>query len=417
MVNVVLKDTSNRILRTFLVKDEGVHELIMNNESRRIEFLKSTAQYDKDGIDYSLIEKLQVKALKTKDFKISSTLSLGLQTSDMKTLLDTDMAQEDDKKTLTLAYKYSAAGHAAVIALVLIAGFIMSYFSKPEDKPMEVVVLPPQIEQKLPEVKKEVVKMKVVEKIQPKAQIQPKTITKILPKPKVRVAQVTQGMKQSKNAEIGTLKTLEKIGGIGTSTDAKNKGTGYGKNSGAFGSGNSFGGGLGSGVGGGMKDGLTGKGLVGGLSGNGSRSYGAHGYGEGKFGGGRVGRGGGSLGSKVGNIMVPAFEDGEIAGGLTREQVESVVRRNSGQLLFCYEKALQSQRDLRGRVSTSWVVGPAGQVTTAKVVSTSLRNKQVENCVIASIKGWKFPRPVGGVHVDVSYPFDFGRLNLMAKEN
>jgi TonB family protein len=417
MVNVVLKDGSNRILRTFLTQDEGVHELIMNKESRRIELVKSTAQYEKDGIEFSLIEKLQVKSLKSKDFVISSNLSLGLQTSDMKTLLDSDMAQEDDKKTLTLAYKYSSAGHAAVIGTILLVGFIMqTFFSKPEEKVMEVVVLP-KMEQKQ-EAKKEVVKVKVAETIKAvKPQVRPKTITKILPKPKVRTATITQGMKQAKNAEIGTLRTLEKIGGIGTTTDAKNKGTGYGKNSGAFGSGNSFGGGLGSGVGGGMKDGLTGKGLVGGLSGNGSRSFGAHGYGEGKFGGGRIGRGGGSLGSKVGNIMVPAFEDSEINGGLTREQVEAVVRRNSGQLLFCYEKALQSQRDLRGRVTTQWVVGPNGGVTTAKVASTSLNNKQVENCVIASIKGWKFPKPVGGVHVDVSYPFDFGRLNLMAKEN
>lgn len=418
MVNLVLKDGSNRILRTFLVQDENQHVVLMNNDSRRIELVKSTEQYEKDGVDFSVIEKLTVKSLRAKDFSISSNLSLGVAHSELKPVLASDMAQEEDQKTLTLAYKYSTGAHAAVIALILLTGWIMqTFFMKPEDKPLEIVVLP-KMEEKLVEVKKEKQVVKVAEtKQQLKPQVKPRTQTKILPKPKVRTAQITQGMKQSKNAEIGTLRTLEKIGGIGTSTDAKNKGTGYGKNSGAFGSGNSFGGGLGSGVGGGMKDGLSGKGLVGGLSGNGSRSFGAHGYGEGKFGGGRVGRGGGSLGRKVGDIMVPAFEDSEIVGGLTREQVEAVVRRNSGQLLFCYEKALQSQPHLRGRVTSQWEIGPAGTVTKAKVASSSLNNRQVENCVIASIKGWKFPRPVGGVHVDVSYPFDFGRLNLMAKEN
>lgn len=418
MVNLVLKDGSNRILRSFLVQDENQHSLIMNNDLRRLELVKDTAQLEIDGVDFSLIEKIQVKALRTKDYTISSNLSLGVMTPDLKTFLASDIPQEDDKKTLTLAYKYSSGAHAAIIAIILLTGWIMqTFFTKPEDKPLEIVVLP-KMEEKLVEIKKEKQVVRVAETTkQLKPQVKPRTQTKILPKPKVRVAQVTQGMKQAKNAEIGTLRTLEKIGGIGTSTDAKNKGTGYGKNSGAFGSGKSFGGGLGSGVGGGLKDGLAGKGLVGGLSGSGSQSYGAHGYGEGKFGGGRVGRGGGSLGRKVGDIMVPAFEDSEIVGGLTREQVEAVVRRNSGQLLFCYEKALQSQPHLRGRVTSQWEIGPAGTVTKAKVASSSLNNRQVENCVIASIKGWKFPRPVGGVHVDVSYPFDFGRLNLMAKEN
>lgn len=414
MVNVVLKDNSNRILRTFLVQDEGVHELIMNKDLHRIELLKNTAQYEKDGVEFSLIEKVQIKTLKSKDLAISSTLSLGLMSSDLKPMLDSDLTKEDDK-TLTTAYKYSAGGHAAAIVLILLTGWILqTYFTKVEEKPMEVVILP---KEELPQAPKEKQTVKVAEQIKKlKPQVQPRAVTKIIPK-KIQTAKVTQGLKKSKVSEIGTLRTLEKIGGIGTSTDAKNKGTGYGKNSGAFGSGKSFGGGLGSGVGGGLKDGLSGKGLVGGLSGSGSKSFGAHGYGEGKFGGGRIGRGGGSLGQKVGDIMVPAFEDAEIVGGLTREQIEAVVRRNSGQLLYCYEKALQSQPQLRGRVTTQWVVGPAGSVKSAKVSSTSLNNRTVENCVVASIKGWKFPRPVGGVHVDVTYPFDFGRLNLMAKEN
>ena len=222
------------------------------------------------------------------------------------------------------------------------------------------------------------------------------------------------GLNKGPNPELGALKTLSRIGGLGNETSGP-KGMGLGGKSGAFGSGSSFGGGVGRGSLGGVRNALGGKGIVAGFSGDGSKGFGASGYGNGSFGGGAKGRGGGSIGSKVGGLIVPSFDDSEVEGGLAREQVEAVVRKNSGQLLYCYEKALQSNPGLRGRLTSKWVIGGNGAVKSIQVVSSSLRNRSVEGCVMNAIRGWRFPKPIGGVNVDVAYPFDFGRLQLASQ--
>jgi outer membrane biosynthesis protein TonB len=430
VMNLVLKDNLDQIVRSFRVQNSETLNVVLLNEQKRISIEGDLKQLTMDDVDFTLLQSVSASSLKTKDLKINANLSLAILDSNHQSVPALEMKPEDDR-SVVLAYKWSAMAHASVLGGLFLLGFIYTHYFAPE-KPtpvMEVIVLPKLEEKILPPppkpihetpkkiVKVAVAKTPVVKKIQPKVvkPLEPK-VQKIV---KVVKPTISQGIKQSQHTEIGTLKTLAKLGGIGADTQAKNKGTGSGSSlNGAFGSGkNGSGGGLGSGLTGGLRDGLMGKGLVGGLSGAGSQSYGAHGYGQGKFGGGRTGHGGASLGQRVGDIVVPAFNDSEIVGGLTREQVEAVVRRNQGQLLFCYEKALQSSPKLRGRITSQWVVGPAGSVTSAKVASTTLNNSEVESCVTRSIKGWKFPRPVGGVHVDVSYPFDFGRLNLMAKED
>jgi hypothetical protein len=45
------------------------------------------------------------------------------------------------------------------------------------------------------------------------------------------------------------------------------------------------------------------------------------------------------------------------------------------------------------------------------VRSTTMNNQPVENCIMARIKTWAFPKPKGGGQVLVSYPFLFKSLN------
>ena len=58
-------------------------------------------------------------------------------------------------------------------------------------------------------------------------------------------------------------------------------------------------------------------------------------------------------------------------------------------------------------ISMMWVVSPQGTVTKAVVESSTMNNKNVEQCVANSIKFWRFPAPKGGGAVMVKYPFDF----------
>jgi TonB family protein len=93
------------------------------------------------------------------------------------------------------------------------------------------------------------------------------------------------------------------------------------------------------------------------------------------------------------------------------EQVEEVILRNMGQITYCYEKGLQIEPDLKGRVAVNFVIGSSGQVSTARVQHSSVDSSKLEGCIVGRLKGFKFPRPVAGVNVQVQYPFSFRRVS------
>ena len=53
-----------------------------------------------------------------------------------------------------------------------------------------------------------------------------------------------------------------------------------------------------------------------------------------------------------------------------------------------------------------FTIGTDGRVTKANIVSSSLADEQVKQCILRRIKRWKFPKPDEGT-VTVSYPFIF----------
>ncbi|MEZ4463923.1 MAG: AgmX/PglI C-terminal domain-containing protein [bacterium] len=109
-------------------------------------------------------------------------------------------------------------------------------------------------------------------------------------------------------------------------------------------------------------------------------------------------------GQKVPKVIPrePVVED-----GLSREEVQRVVRLKKAEYRACYERELQSRRDLEGKLTMKWVVGPDGKVLAASVVDSTLASDEVGACIGRAIKRWQFPRPRGGGVVTVRYPFLF----------
>lgn len=103
--------------------------------------------------------------------------------------------------------------------------------------------------------------------------------------------------------------------------------------------------------------------------------------------------------------------DAETSGGLDKEVIARVVRAHLGQIKHCYERQLLVDPGLFGKVVARWVIDPAGRVDVSSVKKSTMGNRNVENCVVSKIKGWKFPKPKGGGKVIVSYPFLFKSVN------
>jgi tetratricopeptide (TPR) repeat protein len=94
----------------------------------------------------------------------------------------------------------------------------------------------------------------------------------------------------------------------------------------------------------------------------------------------------------------------ETRGSLDREIIRRVLRRASPQIKFCYEKELQKDHSLTGKLQTHFKISPSGEVifSTAKGFSVN-----VSECVAKAIEGLRFPMVVGGEVVEVFYPYIF----------
>ena len=63
----------------------------------------------------------------------------------------------------------------------------------------------------------------------------------------------------------------------------------------------------------------------------------------------------------------------------------------------CYAPELAQNPTLQGDVAITFEIAASGQVHLARVLSTSLRNANVELCTIAMINRWKISNPNGAV--------------------
>ena len=95
-----------------------------------------------------------------------------------------------------------------------------------------------------------------------------------------------------------------------------------------------------------------------------------------------------------------------VNGFLSREQIERVVRRHSRGFRYCYERELQNDPELAGRVSVNWTIGLDGRVESASISENSMGDRNVESCILREVRRMRFDEPDGGMVV-VTYPFTF----------
>ena len=119
------------------------------------------------------------------------------------------------------------------------------------------------------------------------------------------------------------------------------------------------------------------------------------------------GTGGGGRGAKEVAVVATGNASGDF-GGLSKAEIDKVVRARQGLIRACYQRQLNRTRGLGGKLVVNFRILPNGAVQTARVVGgkSSLRNKSVESCVVRQITRLKFPAKGGGV---VNYPFVFSQ--------
>jgi hypothetical protein len=126
-------------------------------------------------------------------------------------------------------------------------------------------------------------------------------------------------------------------------------------------------------------------------------------------GGTRAARGSpGGRGVKEVAVVVDTGEPTGELGGLTAAEIMKVVRSRKNAIGNCYERELQRQKGLGGKVVLTWRITSSGAVDSARVRSTTLRSGKVEDCIVRQIQGLVFPQPRGGAVAHVrNFPFLF----------
>ena len=154
----------------------------------------------------------------------------------------------------------------------------------------------------------------------------------------------------------------------------------------------------------------SGTGLKGTSGGGGGSAVGIGGLGTKGSGLGRTGFGRGGIPGKGEADVSTIAENIQVLGSLDKSIIDAIIRRHLSEIRYCYEAEIQRFPDLKGKVVIGFTIAGTGQVSESHVVSTTIGNSSVDNCVKTVIRRLVFPAPQGGGIVVVkAYPFLFNR--------
>jgi TonB family protein len=94
-------------------------------------------------------------------------------------------------------------------------------------------------------------------------------------------------------------------------------------------------------------------------------------------------------------------------GSLDKEIIRRVIKENLSQIRYCYERELAKSPGLYGKVQVKFIIAATGLVSNSQVDESTMKNANVEQCIVQKVRGWRFPKPKGGGIVIVTYPFIF----------
>jgi hypothetical protein len=97
------------------------------------------------------------------------------------------------------------------------------------------------------------------------------------------------------------------------------------------------------------------------------------------------------------NARAPSVVVGTVmASGMAPDNVQRVVRQNTGKYRQCYETGLRGNPALRGRVMVRMTIDASGSISSAEDAGSDMPDATVTNCVFQTLGNLTFPLPEGG---------------------
>jgi len=95
-----------------------------------------------------------------------------------------------------------------------------------------------------------------------------------------------------------------------------------------------------------------------------------------------------------------------VEGSLSKEQILAVVEEHRGEVTACFERRLRQVPELAGKLVVTWTIQPDGTVDEVSARDGGF-DAEVTTCVVGRVQRWRFPKPLGGGIVKVTYPWIF----------
>jgi len=105
--------------------------------------------------------------------------------------------------------------------------------------------------------------------------------------------------------------------------------------------------------------------------------------------------------SGTGTVTITSTSQGD----LDPRTVRRIVASNMGGIASCYERPLQRDHSLAGRVTINFTIAEGGRVTRARAVQNTVA-PEVGSCIETRIRAIHFPSPQGGP-ATFQFPFIF----------
>jgi len=106
------------------------------------------------------------------------------------------------------------------------------------------------------------------------------------------------------------------------------------------------------------------------------------------------------------NSRGPASSGGGGKASRSREEIELVFDRNKGRIYSLYARALRDNAELQGKLVLEFTIAPSGEVIMCRVVSSELKDPDLERKIIALVRLFRFdPKDVDSV--TTTKPIDF----------
>jgi len=370
----------------------------LNLNTGRVELCPSIQDLKDTELDFQILADTTVTEIQ------KSALNFGKSTlrqvDHVDNVVELQILPADSTDELRKISKWTAISHLALLLLMFLGSLLFS--QKQQMTEPAIVKVMPQRNEARRTVK---VSERRLRPVQQKARVAQRTY-------KPKVASQLSSRKKLRRTPLRTQVSVSKVGALGAlggSRSGKKGSAGFNINAANSSLGTSLKN-VGRGGSGGQSRAVHGRALVTtpiGMGGNsGSGGYATRGKGGGRPGYGSMQTPGGSEG-----YFLALEEEALIEGGLDKDQIAAIINRHIGQIIYCYEKGLQVEPHLSGRVAVKFVINGGGQVHTAAVSNSSLRSANVEGCILGKLRLWKFPKPYGNVNVKVTYPFVLRRVS------